>query len=465
MKNILFAYFMLFSYSLLLFVVYITRSQAESMDIPGQQNNQQEIDLVYYKVFPVHKLLKHTDIADCTVKPEVVSLRQKNHHSVLICKEKVNLLREKKTVDLWKKENRLHGFLLLDMPEMGIYHVKAHIISIKNASKFNGNNFTYSIDSHINPADSMRPVTGVFIRHVSNVRKYMLQNSRTGHISVVNVTPEHRFYVTNRQAFVPIANVSLSDKLITDTGEEVRIIADSKGMEQKNIHDKAHYPEVLKTVYNLEIYKKHMYFASDLRVLVHNVYTTINHHNGKINFRGEVDAENTGNGVFYRDDNTLQYIGEFKNGLPHGHGSMYNHESILFYEGDFVEGKSSGYGKLFSHAIRANGPGVEISLRYEGYFENNLLHGEGTLYFYGTEHVQLKGTFEKDDLVNGEVYELCTNVKGEVKWYGLRYRGDLKNGKYDGVGTYFKFTKDRSNELLKWQKGIWSEGKLVAPTI
>ena len=44
------------------------------------QTVEQEIDLIYYRAFPVHKFLKHTD---CTVKDKAGSLKHKDHYLVL----------------------------------------------------------------------------------------------------------------------------------------------------------------------------------------------------------------------------------------------------------------------------------------------------------------------------------------------------------------------------------------------
>ena len=362
---------------------------------------------------------------------------------------------------LWKKENRLHGFILLDMPEIGLYHIKAHVVAVKSALKFNGSNAAYSINNHINAGDSMRPVTGVSIRHAINVRKYLLKRSRTGRISTVNVTPEHRFYVSNRQAFIPIAEVLPSDKLITDTGEEVRIVADSKGRKgRQQYHDEAGYVETLKTVYNLEVSKKHTYFAGNVRVFVHNMYKVTHHENGRTKFEGHVDSEMNGSGAFYRDDGTLKYKGGIRGNTPHGQGNAHDDLGALVYRGDFVNGKRSGYGKSFDYVKSRDGDSIGRFVLYDGYWENDKYHGEGVLYFYGYQEVNMQGRFYEGELINGEIYDLLSSDNPEDDSYShiLSYRGALKYGRYDGYGVCFGYMKNR--KYFEEKKGFWIEGTL-----
>ena len=449
--------FILFSLNLLLPVIYAVKGYTKNTDIVVPKTDKQEVDLIYYKFFPLSRALQKTSIKGCTVKFEAGSLQQKNR-SVLICKEQVNLLREKETAALWKKENRLHGFILLDMPEIGIYHVKTYIIAIKSVSKFNDSNIAYSINDDFKSADSMRPVTGVFIRHVTNVRKYLLKNSRTGRISAVNATPEHRFYVSNRQAFIPIAEVSMSDKLITDAGDEVRMIAVIKDRKQKQHHGKSDYSRTLKTVYNLEVSKKHTYFVSDLGVFVHNPYKVFYDRNGKIKFEGHLDDKLTGEVKLYEYDETLEREGNVKRNTPDGSVDA-DDKGALVYSGGLTKGEYDGYGVSYVYHDSPGANGHERFIFYDGYWKNNKYDGHGHLYFHGTNDVHMKGRFEKGELVEGEVYELASRIPDGTKvWYGLRYRGGLKGGRYNGYGTRFELCKHCSQPLSK-QEGFWNEGK------
>ena len=470
MINLLFSHFILFVLSLLFSVMSIAEDHIKNTDMVIPQIAQQEIDLVYYKVFPLHKFLKHTDVPDCTVKPETVSLRQKSHHSALICKEQVHLLREKETVALWQKENKLHGFILLDMPEMGIHHIKAHITAVKSVLKFNDNNIAYLVNNHIKHSDSVRPITGVFIRHVTSVRKYLLKNSRTGRISAVNATPEHRFYVSNRQAFIPIAEVSLSDRLITDTGEEVRIIADVKGRERKQQHDKGHYSERLKTVYNLEVSEKHTYFVSDLRVFVHNPYgvTTIHLPEDGLKFEGYLIGDGVFRGTFYRSDGTKLFNGMMTEKGPCEYGTLYDENEFVVYNGEWMEGVRHGFG------ISRLGPKEGYNKRfitYIGEWEHDQYHGSGRKYFAdkcrGGKMVGYQGEFMEGEFLKGElVYGKYTGLNCIIRdtrlqktgEYQILYIGRWLNGKYHGKGISFSY--DLVGDCLE-SRGDFEHGKFM----
>ena len=465
MINLLFSHFILLGLSLLFSVMSIAEDHIKNTDMVIPQIAQQEIDLVYYKVFPIYKFLKHTDIPDCTVKPETVSLRQKNHDSVLICREQVNLLREKETVALWQKENKLHGFILLDMPEMGIHHIKAHITAVKSVLKFNDNNIAYSVNNHIKHSDSVRPITGVFIRHVTSVRKYLLKNSRTGRISAVNATPEHRFYVSNRQAFIPIAEVSLSDRLITDTGEEVRIIADVKGRERKQQHNKGHYSKRLKTVYNLEVSEKHTYFVSDLRVFVHNPYgvATIHLPEYGLIFKGLLINEGVFKGVFYRSDGTKLFAGIMTEKGPCEYGVLYDENGLDVYSGIWEEGTRQGFG--ISHSSPKEGSGERLT-SYRGYWKNDQYHGQGEKCLTdsrdGGNIVCYLGKFVEGELVDGKYTELNhiirdTRLQKEGEYQTL-YTGRWLNGKYHGKGSSFSY--DLVGGCLE-SRGDFEHGKFM----
>ena len=463
------AHFILFSLGLLFSSVFAVTGYTNSLDITTGQTELEEVDIIYHKVFPDCKSLKNNDISDCTVKPVTGSIRNKKHHSVLICKEKVNLLRDKKTVALWQKENRLYGFILLDMPEIGINHVKAHIIAVKNALKFNDNNMLYLVNNHIEYSDSVRPVTGVFIRHVTNVRKYLLKNSRTGRISAVNATPEHRFYVSNRQAFIPITEVSLSDKLITDTGEEVRIITGTTDREKRWSHENGYYSEILKTVYNLEVSKKHTYFVGDLRVFVHNPYSGLDVTDPEEGwrFKGDLLDGQTLWGSFYRSDGTLQFCGGLKDTGYYHKGTLYNEEGFRIYAGQFHEGERHGIGtSYFNEREPVYWRNMEFKV-FEGEWKEGRPHGRGKKFLerkvFGKDFVSHEGEFKQGELVHGS--HIGLNPVGEKtrlqeqNEYQILYIGDWFNGQYHGSGR--SFTYDPWGRNCLESRGEFEQGKFM----
>ncbi len=107
-----------------------------------------------------------------------------------------------------------------------------------------------------------------------------------------------------------------------------------------------------------------------------------------------------------------RYVGEVRNGYPHGRGTGY-YANGNRYEGEFKDGKPHGRGTGYY----ANGN------RYEGQFKDGKRDGRGTYYF-----------------ANGD-----------------RYEGEFKDGKRDGRGTYYCANGDIFNCL-------YNNGELIQKT-
>ena len=459
LRNLWVFFFMPLVLILFISVVCIVRGHAVKTDTAAQQ----EVKIIYYKVFFLSKPWRQSDISGCFINFKASGLQKNKNNSVLVCKEQIYLLRKKQIVTLWQKQNRLHGFVLLDMPEIGINHVKAYLISIKPASKLNNSYFSYENDKNIKHFDNIRPVTGIFIRHVTKVRRYLFKNIKTGRISAVNTTPEHRFYVSNQQAFISISKVSPSDKLITDNGEEVRVITGIKGREKERSHDKSNYSEILKTVYNLEVSQKHTYFVGSLHLYVHNMYTILRD-DGSVAFKGDMNG-GTYTGSFYRRNRTLKYKGsarDIRGAKRYGFGREYDASGALIYRGDLVDGKRNGYGESFGYGISINGESIERLKIYAGYWKDGDFHGRGVVYFKcrikGVEYAQMMGRFKKNHLVKGKYYKLVTDkIMGKTPV--LLYDGEFKDLQYHGNGIYYEYVRD--GYMCKgYRTGRWSENKL-----
>ncbi len=121
-----------------------------------------------------------------------------------------------------------------------------------------------------------------------------------------------------------------------------------------------------------------------------------------------------------------RYVGEYKNGKPHGKGIMYYAANDAIkrksYEGDWVEGKIQGKGKFYW----ASGD------RYEGEYKDNQRNGYGIYYW-------ADGRRYEGDWLNDQMHGFGT-------WsYGSRYeKGNYINGK--PVGKHKKY--NRSGEFL-----------------
>ncbi len=214
----------------------------------------EEVDFVYYHDF--------TCKATCIDKV-ILGCRQANSDRgkvVLRCTEHMNLLRPKTMVRQWQQEQKKQGRVSLTIKEFGVNNVYGYITAIKP---------TTVNTSHLDiNRCHQTPVISLFVRHVLKVRTYQFKDFNTEKISHVSATPEHRFYVENYNAFVPIQDLSPKDNLISATGHQVHLLC--KG--NRNSHCGVSYgvKGFPVEVYNLEIYQKHRYFVGKGQILVHN---------------------------------------------------------------------------------------------------------------------------------------------------------------------------------------------------
>ena len=226
----------------------------------GESTPWSKIYLMFYHDFPWKKAWKEKVFSGCqlTLKP-VVSGVTGAAHSMMRCLEQVMLLRPKIVTDNWEKQQKEQGYVTLNFPEFGLTAIQAHIAAITpSVMDING----------LNPSHSHKNfITSIFIRHVLDVRQYTFKNIKGTH-DKINVTPEHLFYVKNKQAFMPVSQISMHDRLITDTGDKVRLVYHKN---RQNRCRQSYMPEQIKQVYNLEVYNKHTYFVGGLHLLVHNI--------------------------------------------------------------------------------------------------------------------------------------------------------------------------------------------------
>ncbi len=214
----------------------------------------EEVDFIYYHDFSCKATCIDKIIPGC---------RKANNNRgkvVLRCMEHMNLLRPKTMVRQWQQEQKKQGRVSVTIKEFGVNNVHGYITAIKPTTV---NTTHLDINrSHQSPTISF------FGRHVLKVRTYQFKDFNTEKISHVSATPEHRFYVENYNAFVPIQDLSPKDNLISATGHQVHLLC--KG--NRNSHCGVSYgvKGVPIEVYNLEIYQKHRYFVGKAQILVHN---------------------------------------------------------------------------------------------------------------------------------------------------------------------------------------------------
>ena len=221
--------------------------------------------LVYYKNLPYHeknghKVSGNEYVPGCVLRTDSA----KPHHTLWHCQEKIYLLRPLSEVASWHKEQ---GQLKLKFSAFTINHIRAKITSfhiLKNAPDLS--------------AGDQMPVTGIFITHAPGVGKYSFRHIGTGHISTIRVTPDHPFYLRNTDSFLPVARLSPASNLLNNRNEIIRIICPAGSTTHCGT---SRYTSLPVQVYNLEIYKKHTFYAGSDRILVHNctspvhVYTDV----------------------------------------------------------------------------------------------------------------------------------------------------------------------------------------------
>ena len=174
------------------------------------------------------------------------------------CREYMLMIRPITAIHNWLNLERKLGYFLFSVKEMGILNAHGHIQLIP--SPWGGLNLPgkYSKNSSM--------VTGLSIRHTFDVGCYTFRVKKTGQVNTMNVTPNHLFYVKNRRKFIPISQVMSEDLLVGETGESISLV-------DINDHAKRCDGSINSTpvtVYNLELYRKHTYFAGESHVLVHN---------------------------------------------------------------------------------------------------------------------------------------------------------------------------------------------------
>ena len=220
----------------------------------------EEVDFIYYDNFPYKSSYANKTIADC--KKASNSNSNSNKIAILRCTEHMHLLRPKTRVRQWQKEQKRQGWVPVTIKEFGIDNVHGHITAIKPTSV----NTT-----HLNIKQSHHsPVIATFVRHVLEVRTYTFKDLKTGKLSKVTATPNHKFYVANKKEFESIQAISSKDQLVSATGHQVQLVCGS----DKENHCGTNYgvKGVPVTVYNLEVYRQHRYFVGKEQLLVHNVY-------------------------------------------------------------------------------------------------------------------------------------------------------------------------------------------------
>ncbi len=343
----------------------------------------EEIDFIYYDDFPYRVSYSNKVIPGCQ---KTINSQQK---FVLRCTERINLIRPKTLVKRFQQFQNQHGWVPIDIREFGINNVHGYITAIKTT-------VLNTTAININKSKSS-PVIATFERHTLTVKTYIFQNIKTRTINIINATPEHRFYVSNKQTFEPIQMINSDDRLINAKGNQIKLLCKNDKISHCGI--KYNRAKVPVAVYNLEIYRKHQYFSGKDQVLVHNICTKqaekwdYDPVLGRWkSYQGSVNIENEqrhGFGISYYNTGFKKYEGEWENDNRHGVGTSYYVFGGKSYEGDWLNdkrwGKGIGYNIFNQNTYTGNwikgkkhGLGISYSCiaktRTEGAWLNNEEH-------------------------------------------------------------------------------------------
>lgn len=137
---------------------------------------------------------------------------------------------------------KVGGLIRLAMPEMGVAG-PAKVLSIGPCPRM----------------QERKPGTQVVTGTFKHKAKMVLHLHLKGLDKPIGVTPNHPMYSLDRGDFIPAGNLRIGERLKTYTGvSAVVTLIDQVPGEQ--------------AVYNLEVHRDHVYYVSNLGVLVHNTY-------------------------------------------------------------------------------------------------------------------------------------------------------------------------------------------------
>ncbi len=196
-----------------------------------------------------------------SITPETWQQVTLNYNDIIDGKEypaEIKLLRPIE----WLKANGIDEVgnkALFSLPEFGVDSVEVNVTEI-NATNIDTSNIDWQ-------KQSSRPVITTFKRYAEDVRTYSFKDEQ-GNIEKINVTPNHPFYVKSKADFVEIDKISVSDKLVSQTGKQVKLVC-PVGQESSCGQRYNKYFEPIE-VYNLEVYHEHVYFVGHKQLLVHN---------------------------------------------------------------------------------------------------------------------------------------------------------------------------------------------------
>ena len=110
-----------------------------------------------------------------------------------------------------------------------------------------------------------QPVIGYFKHYVNDVRTYRFRD-RSNHIFSIHATPNHPFWIKSLHIFLPITNVTSAMALVGKANRLVHLICPNNQSHCGKSYRKGH----IFMVYNIEVYRRHVYRVGHFNILVHN---------------------------------------------------------------------------------------------------------------------------------------------------------------------------------------------------
>ena len=146
-----------------------------------------------------------------------------------------------------------------NLTEFGVPHAKITITYTKPLLKWQVHQLLHD----------KQPVIGIYIHQTKDVRTYRFTDKH-GHISTLNVTPNHPFYVKSLHAYLPISHITNTMSLDGVQHQSLYLLC------LRHQHCGVIYePNKFKTVYNLEVAQQHFFRVGVDEIRVHNSTTGI----------------------------------------------------------------------------------------------------------------------------------------------------------------------------------------------
>ena len=253
-----------FLYIAVIISTFSMQTMAGDIDHTVNLKNWKKVTLIYFRDFPYQQYWNVQPPFKCFFSLSAGSVIR----PVWRCRERIGLLRPATLVNHWKQEQDSEGVFDFSLPGSSIYHVAAHIESVSSAEE----NMAARLHTVASNSVNTGIVTGIFLRHSMDVRTYTFQSLTTGRLNKINATPEHPFYVTNLHTWMPLYKITPS-MLLTDNHNNP-VMLRCRGDRQYHCGVSL-YPRKIRTVYNIEVYKKHAYHVGGLFLLAHNYGLTL----------------------------------------------------------------------------------------------------------------------------------------------------------------------------------------------